>query len=133
MGADDFSLLRLKDPVLPAFRSVRPVGCVLPMQQHDVKVLGLRGAPQLVELCLRVNTLVESSHFAHQLIAIARQPFQRLSQHAWRHVSLRRLKEADTVIVRKTHQTSELLLPQSSLYLTAVRPGSECQPCHLDL
>jgi hypothetical protein len=27
------------------------------MQQHDVKVLSLRGAPQLVELCLRVNTL----------------------------------------------------------------------------
>src|SRR6266513_1776540 len=116
MGADDLSLLRLKDRVLPAFRSLWPVGCVLPMKQHDVKVLGLRGAPQLVELYLRVNTLVEGSHFAHQLIAVTRQPFQRLSQHSGRLVGLSRLKEADAVIIGITHQARELLLPQSGLY-----------------
>ena len=38
MRADDLSLLRLKDSVLPTFRGFRPVGRVLPMQQHDVKV-----------------------------------------------------------------------------------------------
>ena len=42
MRADDLSLLRFKDPILPAFRGLRPVSRVLPVQQHDVKVLGLR-------------------------------------------------------------------------------------------
>ena len=45
MGADDLSLLRFKDTVLPALCGLGPVGCVLPMQQHDVKVLSPRGAP----------------------------------------------------------------------------------------
>src|SRR5258708_26239382 len=131
MGVDDLPLLRLKNPVLPAFRSLWPVSGVLPMQQNDVKVLSLRGVPQLVELGLRVDPLVEGSHLAHQLIAVARQAFQRLSQHSRRLVGLSRLKEADAVIVSIAHEPRELLLPQRGLYRTAVRSGSEGQPPYL--
>src|SRR5256885_12999083 len=125
MCADDLVLLRLKDPVLPAFRSFWPVGRVLPMQQHDVKVLSFRGAPQFIELSLRVDTFVEGSHLAHQLVAVAPQAFQRLSQHSRRVVGLSRLKEADATIIGIAHQSRELLLPQRGLYRTSVRPGSE--------
>src|SRR5579872_3881629 len=131
MRADDLSLLRLKDPVLPAFRSLWPVGRVLPMQQHDVKVLRLRGAPQFVELGLRINPLVEGSNLAHQLIAVARQAFQRLSQHSRRLVGLSRLEETDAAIVGITHDPRELLLAQRGLYRSAVRPGSKGQPRHI--
>ena len=65
MRADDLSLLRYKDPVLPALCGLWPVGIVLPVQQHDVKVLGLRSAAQFVELGLRVNALVERGDFVH--------------------------------------------------------------------
>src|SRR3954471_13058954 len=125
MCADDLFLLRLKDPVLPALRSLWPVGRVLPMQQHDVKVLSFRGAPQFIELSLRIDTLMEGSHLAHQLVAVARQAFQRLSQHSRCVGGLRRLKEADAAIIGIAHQSGELLLPQRGLYRTAVRPGSE--------
>src|SRR5215471_17704223 len=101
------------------------------MQQHDVKVLSLRGAPQLVELGLRINPLVEGSHLAHQLVAVARQAFQRLSQHRRSLVSLSRLKETDTVIVGVAHEPRELMLSQRGLYRTPVRPGSEGQSRHL--
>src|SRR5215471_21209712 len=131
MRTDDLSLLRLKDPVLPAFRSLWPVGRVLPVQQHDVKVLSLRDVPQLVELGLRVSPLVEGSHLAHQLIAVARQPFKRLSQHSRCLVGLGRLKEANAAIVSIAHQPGELLLPQRSLYRTAVRSSSEGQAGHV--
>src|SRR5947209_18516667 len=133
MRADDLSLLRLKDAVLPALRSLWPVRRVLPMQQHDVKVLSLRSLPQFVELGLRIDPLVEGSHFTHQLIAVARQAFQRLSQHCRRVVGLSRLKEADAAIIGIAHQPSELLLPQRGLYRAAVRPRSERQPWHVDV
>src|SRR5258708_21086173 len=111
MGAYDLPLLRLKNPVLPAFCSLWPAGRVLPMQQHDVKVLSLRGVPQFVELGLWVDTLVEGGHLAHELIAVARQAFQRLSQHSRRLVGLGRLKEADAAIVGIAYEPRELLLP----------------------
>src|SRR5436305_6355205 len=133
MRADDLSLLRLKDAVLPALRSLRPVGRVLPMQQHDVKVLSLRSLPQLFELGLRINPLMERSHLAHQLIAVARQAFKRLAQHCRRVVGLGRLKEADAAIIGIAHQARELLLPQRGLYRTAVRPSSEGQPWYVEL
>src|SRR3974390_674944 len=130
MRADDLSLLRLKNPVLPALRSLWPVGRVLPMQQHDVEVLSLRGAPQLVELSPRVHPLVKGSDLAHQLIAVARQAFQRFSQHARRHIGLSRLKEADAVVVSVAYPPREFLLAKRGLYLTAVCSGSEGEPRH---
>src|SRR5215472_16228539 len=130
MCADDLSLLRLKDPVLPALSSLWPVGRVLPMQQHYVEVLSLRSAPELVELGLGFNPLVEGCDLAHQLIAVARQTLQRHSEHCRRLVGLRRLKETDAMIVGIAHQPRELLLPQRCLYRPSVRPGSEGQPRH---
>src|ERR1035441_619899 len=106
MCADDISLLCCKDPILPAFRRLRPVSRVLPVQQHYIEVFGLRGAPQFVKFCLGVNALMERSHLGHQLIAIAWQAFQCLAQHCWRLVSLGRLEEADAV--RSEEHTSEL-------------------------
>ena len=103
------------------------------MQQHDVKVLGLRNAPQLIELGLRVNAFVERCHLAHQVIAVARQAFQCFTQHRWRLVGLSRLEEADAAVIRVAHQPCELLLPQGGLHRTAVRPGSEGQLRHLHL
>src|SRR4051794_19541545 len=111
MRADDLPLLRLKNPVLPAFCGLWPIGCVLPMQEHDVEVLSLRGAPQLVELGPRVDALVEGSHLAHELVAVARQAFQRLSQHSRGLVGLSRLKEADAAIVSIADEPREFLLP----------------------
>src|SRR5258708_6033292 len=116
MGAYDLPLLCLKDPVLPAFCSLLPVGRVLPMQQNDVKVLSLRGVPQLVVLGLRVDPLVEGSHLAHELIAVPRQALQRLPQPSRRLVGLSRLKEADAAIVSIAPEPRELLLPQRGLY-----------------
>src|SRR5689334_12683965 len=100
---------------------------MLPMQQHDVKVFSLRGAPQLVELGSRVDTLVKGSHLAHELIGVARQAFQRLSQHSRRLIGLRRLKKANAAVVSIAYQSSEFLLAQGGLYRTAIRPRSESQ------
>src|SRR5579862_3360055 len=101
---------------------------MLPVQQHDVKILSLRDTPQIIKLSLGVDALMKRSNLAHQTIAVAWQTFERRAQHPWRLVSLCRLEEADAVVVRIMHQARELLLPQGGLHCTAVRPGSKCQP-----
>jgi len=116
MRADDLPLLRFKDAVLPAFRGLRPVGCVLPVQQHDVKVFRLRGAPQFIELRLRIYALVKRRDLAHQAVAVTWQALQRFAQHARRLVRLGGLEEADAVVIRIVNEPRELLLSQSGLH-----------------
>src|ERR1041385_5938145 len=116
MRANDLSLLCFENSVLPAFRSLWPVGRVLPVQQHDVEIRCLRSTAQLVELGLRFNVLVEGSYFAHQLIAVSRQTFEGLAQHCRRRVSFGRFKKAYAVVVGIADQPCELLLSQSGLY-----------------
>ena len=46
-------------PSCQAFRSLWPVGIVLPVQKHDIEIFRLRDSAQFVELGLRFNILME--------------------------------------------------------------------------
>ena len=49
---DGFFRLRFEDAILPLSGVRRPRGSVLPVQQHDVEIFGVREFAQLVEFFL---------------------------------------------------------------------------------
>src|SRR6185437_2179978 len=109
-----------------AKRVARPCGGVLPVQQHDVEVFGVRQFTQLVELLLRVDCFVKSRHLRHELITVARNPFQRDAEHLVHlAVGFGGFEETDAVVVGISHQASESILPELSLHLAAEASGAE--------
>ena len=97
---------------------------VLPVEQHDVEVFGLRGAAELVEACEGI-AFVERSHLGHELIAIARKGLERLAEHGGSRVSLRGFEEADAMIVGIGDEAAEFLLAECGLDLAVIGTGSE--------
>jgi hypothetical protein len=125
-------VLGLQDPVLPAAGVDGPGGSVLPVQQHDVEVVGVGQGAQLVEFLLRVDALVGRRHLGHQLVGVPGNPLQGDPQHLV-HLAVRLggLEEADAAVVGMAHQTGEPLLSELALHLAADAPGAEGEPRHL--
>jgi hypothetical protein len=101
---------------------------VLPVEQHDVEVVRVGEAAELVELLLRIDA-VAGRHFRHQLVAVARNALQGDAQHPV-HLAVRfgRLEEADTAIVGVAHQPRERVLPELALDLPADGARAEREP-----
>jgi len=106
---------------------------VLPVQEHDVEIFGVRELAQFVDLLQRVAVLTRG-HLRHQPVAIPRNAFQRQAEHAVHiAVGLGGLKEANAAIVGVAHQSRELVLAQLALYFSAKCPGAERQTRYLNI
>ena len=71
-GDDGFALLGFDDAVLPARGDVGPVADVLPVEEHDVEVIGVDLPAQLVDADLGIDG-VFGGHLGHELIGVARE------------------------------------------------------------
>ena len=129
---NDLLDLRFGNGVLPALALGGPGGGVLPVEKHDVKVLGLGELPQFVDLLLGIHVTVRGD-LRHQFVTVARNALQSDAQHAVHvTVGLRRLKEANALVVGVAHQAGELVLPQLALHAATEGAGAEGKARHLD-
>src|ERR1700675_429857 len=77
---DSLPRLSLQNSVLPPARVCRPCRGMLPVQQHDVEVFGIREFAQVVKFLLRIHTL-PSGHLRHKAVTIAWNALERHSEH----------------------------------------------------
>ena len=104
---------------------------MLPVQQHDVEVIGVRELAQLVDLLLRIHAFA-GGDLRHQPVAVARNALQRDAQHSVHvAVGLGGFEEADAAVVGVAHQPREAVLSQVALHLAAEGAGAEREPRHL--
>src|SRR5258708_3493807 len=102
---------------------------MLPVQQHDVEILGVRKRAQLVEFLLWIHAIVESGHLGHELVALARYALQSDAQHLVHlTVGFGGLEEANAAVVRVTHQPREPVLSEIALHLPTEASCSKRQP-----
>ena len=128
---DGFPRLSFENSVLP-FAGIRgPSRGVLPVQQHDVEVFGVREFAQLVEFLLRIHAWPRG-HLRHDAIAVAREALEGDAEHPV-HVGVRlsRLEEAYAVVVRVAHQPRKPVLSQVALHLAAEAARAKCEARHL--
>src|SRR5580700_5968434 len=121
------SLFRLsfQNSILPPARVCGPGRGMLPVQQHDVEVFGIREFAQLVEFLLRIHDW-PGGHLRHDAIAIARNALQGHAEHPV-HLAVRlsRLEEANAVVVGVSHQPRKPVLSQVALHLAAEAAGAK--------
>ena len=107
-----------------------PIRGVLPVEQHDVEVLGLRGAAHVVEALARVGVRV-GGDLGHELIALTGKRLQRFAEHRGRDVGFGGLEEADAAVVGVVDEAVELLLAERGLHVAVVGAGAEGEPAYL--
>ena len=122
---DGFPGLSLENSILPPARVCRPCSGMLPVQEHNVEIFGIRELAELVEFLLRIHTLV-GGDFRHQAIAIAWNALQGYAEHSV-HVAVRlgSFEEANAAVVGVAHQAREAVLAEVALYLAAEAASAE--------
>jgi hypothetical protein len=122
---DGFPGLSLENSILPPARVCGPCGGMLPVQEHDVEVFGIRELAELVEFLLRIHTLV-GGDFRHQAIAIAWNALQGYAEHPVHvAVGLGSFEEANAAVVSVAHQPGKAVLAEVALYLAAEAASAE--------
>jgi len=103
------------------------------MQQRDVEVLRLGRSAQLVDLLLRIDSVV-GRNLGHQAIAVAGNTLESYTEHlVHATVGLGSFEEADTALMGMTHQPGELILAQVALGLAGKGSRAECEPRDLNV
>jgi len=104
---------------------------MLPVQEHDVEVFGIREFAQLVEFLLRIHALV-GGYLGHEAIAIAWDSLQGHAEHPV-HLTVRlgSFEEANAAVVGVAHQPGKPVLSQVALNLAAEACLCQGKPRHL--
>src|SRR5271165_5341885 len=107
---DRLSGLSLENSILPPAGVRRPRRGVLPMQEHDVEVFGIREFAKFVEFFLRIDTLMRGD-LGHDAVTVARNAFQRDAEHLV-HVGVGfcGFEEANAAVVGVTDQPGKSVL-----------------------
>src|SRR6267142_3928538 len=104
---------------------------MLPVQEHDVEVFGIREFAEFVEFLLRIHALA-GGHLRHQAIVLTWNALQGDSEHPV-HLAVRlgSLEEANAVVIGVAHQPRKPILAQVALYLAAEAACAKRESRHL--
>src|SRR5580765_824930 len=105
---------------------------MLPVQEHDVEVFGIREFAQLVEFFLGIHALA-GGDLGHQAVTVTWEALQGYAEHPV-HLAIRlgSLEEANAAVVGIAHQSRKPVLSQVALYLAAEASGAKGEARHLD-
>jgi hypothetical protein len=122
-GDDLFLRLEFLDPFLPALAARGPVGGGLPVEEHDVEVVGLEGFEHGVEALGGVA--VVGGDLVHDDVALTRVGLEGFAEHGGGHVGFGGFIEADAALIGVSDETVEFLLAERGLHVAVVGAGAE--------
>src|ERR1017187_5710886 len=131
---DDLLALRLRKPVLQGAIVGLPGRRAQAVQQHDIDVLGLQLAAEVVDLRPRRGARTRCAVLGHQPVALAGQSLESDAEHL-RHAAIAfgGFEEADAAVVSVTDQAGESFLAKFALHPAAKRAGAQGDPRDFDI